>query len=144
MADDRYVLKPLTSEGGRGPRLEIDEFLSDNEMTNLFLIALGEMQKDSLRKVNGKPDWLTFYSLAGPKHTTYNIHTWQLANIVPGIHGQPQEEWNGFANNVRYGYCHHSMNTFPLWHRPYMFLYEVGLLRILLRIMFNLAPPLRK
>lgn len=45
--------------------MEIDEFLADNEMTNLFLIALAELQKDSLRLWNGKPDWLTYYSLAG-------------------------------------------------------------------------------
>lgn len=66
MADERYILKPLTNEDGRrGYRLEIDEFLADNEMTNLFLIALAELQKDSLRLWNGKPDWLTYYSLAG-------------------------------------------------------------------------------
>jgi hypothetical protein len=66
MANERYILKPLTNEDGRrGYRLEIDEFLADNEMTNLFLIALAELQKDSLRLWNGKPDWLTYYSLAG-------------------------------------------------------------------------------
>ena len=66
MADDRYVLKPLTNDDGkRGYRLEIDEFLGDNEMANLFLIALAEIQTNSLRQYQGKPDWLTYYSLAG-------------------------------------------------------------------------------
>ena len=66
-ASDRYVLKPLTNETGkRGYRLEIDEFLLDNEMTNLFLIALTEMQKNSLRFYkDNEPDWLTYYSLGG-------------------------------------------------------------------------------
>ena len=68
MSDERYILKPLTSGNGRGYRSEIDEFIADNEMTNLFLIALSEMQKDSLRKLpNGLPDWLTYYSLAGKR-----------------------------------------------------------------------------
>lgn len=68
MANERYILKPLTNEDGRrGYRMEIDEFLADNEMTNLFLVALAELQKNSLRlwKGTGKPDWLTYYSLAG-------------------------------------------------------------------------------
>ena len=66
MADERYKLKPLTNKDGtRISRLEIDEFLADNEMTNLFLIALMEVQKDSLRVWKGKPDWLTYYSVAG-------------------------------------------------------------------------------
>ena len=65
-ADDRYILKPLTNaDGKRGYRLEIDEFLADNEMTNLFLVALAKLQQDSLREWNQKPDWLTYYSLAG-------------------------------------------------------------------------------
>lgn len=66
MSEDRHVLHPLVSgENGRGFRLEIDEFIADNEMTNLFLVALSEMQKNSLRTLdNGEPDWLTYYSLA--------------------------------------------------------------------------------
>ncbi|OCL06436.1 hypothetical protein AOQ84DRAFT_390181 [Glonium stellatum] len=82
MAGERYILKPLTSEDGmRGHRLGIDEFLADNEMINLFLIALASLQKDSLRSWNEMPDWLTYYSLAG-------------------IHGFPREEWNGYLNKI--------------------------------------------
>ena len=69
MADQRYKLKPITNIDGKDPkrgyRLEIDEFLADNEVTNLFLIALAEIQKNSLKLWNGKPDWLTYYSVAG-------------------------------------------------------------------------------
>ena len=65
MADDRYVLRPLPNKDGkRSYRLEIDEFIADNEMTNLFLIALSELQNDSLRLFDGKPDWLTYYAVA--------------------------------------------------------------------------------
>jgi tyrosinase len=110
MTDDRYLVKPLPNEDGkRLYRLEIDEFLQNNEMTNLFLIALAALQKDSLRQLDNKePDWLTYYNLAG-------------------IHGEPKEKWNGYSPTEYYGFCHHSKNTFPTWHRPYMLLFEVGL-----------------
>ena len=122
MADERYTLKPLTNtDGKRIYRLEIDEFLADNEMTNLFLIALAELQKDSLRHWNREPDWLTYYSVAG-------LYPWHLSPailICLGIHGQPRDEWNGYSHEDGEGYCHHSANTFPTWHRAYMFLFEV-------------------
>lgn len=66
MANDRYILKALTNaDGKRGFRLEIDEFLAKNEVTNLFLIALAKLQQDSLGQWDGQPDWLKYYSLAG-------------------------------------------------------------------------------
>lgn len=48
-------------------RKEIDEFIDDNDMTNLFLIALLEMQQEDRKKkaTDGTEDWWTFYSLAG-------------------------------------------------------------------------------
>ncbi len=47
-------------------RVEIDEFLNDNDMTNLFLLALSEMQKEDPKKrsAQGSEDWWTFYSLS--------------------------------------------------------------------------------
>lgn len=68
MIDERYVLEPLGRDGGkRGFRREIDEFLDDNWMTNLFLIALRELQQNSLEPIDGgdQPNWLNFYALAG-------------------------------------------------------------------------------
>jgi hypothetical protein len=43
------------------------------------------------------------------------------------IHGLPTENWNGIPNPKLgfYGYCHHGLDTFPIWHRPYMAFYEV-------------------
>lgn len=107
MADDRYVLKPVTNDGKRGYRLEIDEFMADNAMVNLFLLALSALQQDSLQEVDGKPNWLNYYGLAG-------------------IHGQPQEAWDDYLNTENYGYCNHGLDTFPTWHRPYMMLFEVS------------------
>ena len=47
-------------------RVEIDEFLGDNDMTNLFLLALSEMQKEEPQKKTEKvfQDWWNFYSLS--------------------------------------------------------------------------------
>ena len=50
-------------------RVEIEEFLDDNAMTNLFLLALAEMQKEDPEKGSTKTsgtveDWWTFYSLS--------------------------------------------------------------------------------
>ena len=125
-ANERYTLKPLENDGKRMYKLEIDEFIADNEMTNLFLIALAELQKNSLRFwLDGhdekKPDWLTYYSLAG-------LLLWPLLPpilIHAGIHGYPRDEWNDYPNNFVIGYCHHSEDTFPTWHRPYMYLFEM-------------------
>jgi hypothetical protein len=61
-------------------RVEIDEFLGDNDMTNLFLLALEAMQiEDPTKSVaKGDEDWWTFYSLSGelwllhcPPHVPY-------------------------------------------------------------------------
>jgi tyrosinase len=47
--------------------------------------------------------------------------------IGTAIHGLPTENWNGIQNPALddYGYCHHGLDTFPIWHRPYMAFYEV-------------------
>lgn len=117
------VLLPLPNEDQRGPRLEIDEFLQNNEMTNLFMIAFSNLQTGSLVKTDkGEPNWLKFHAIAG-------------------IHGQPDEAWGGVpktkvqtSNGVRIGYCRHSSNTFPTWHRPYMCLMEQSLYTEMARI----------
>ena len=132
MADERYILKPITNIDGkdskRGYRLEIDEFLADNEVTNLFLIALAEMQENGLKLWNGKPDWLTYYSIAGFFLCRLLM---ALLMMAIGIHGEPRENWNDYENTPErgtYGFCHHSANTFPTWHRSYIYLFEVWLL----------------
>ena len=56
---------------------------------------------------------------------------------LPGIHGVPFIPWNGVepvegANNS--GYCTHNSVLFPMWHRPYLALYEVGEGSRLLRV----------
>jgi tyrosinase len=108
-AQDNNIVLPLThpSGGPKAYRLEIDEFLADNAMTNLFLLALEAMQKHSIKKPGSNDaNWWSFYSLAG-------------------IHGAPREDWAEVEKRTMGGgYCHHGMSTFPTWHRPYIFQFE--------------------
>lgn len=108
-AEDKNIILPLVQVNEKAIRLEIDELLGDNALTNLFLLGLIELQKDSIKdpKTN-EPNWWSFYSLGG-------------------IHGLPRENWDGYQNDANYGYCHHGRNTFPTWHRPYMFQFEQAL-----------------
>ena len=58
------VITPIVPDDSR-IRMEIDELLADNEMTNLFLLALEAMQTEDPEKSGDNEDWWTFYSLAG-------------------------------------------------------------------------------
>jgi len=51
-------------EGGNRFRLEIEEFLEDNDVTNLYLLALAELELEKNTLTNGKDDWWTHYSMA--------------------------------------------------------------------------------
>ena len=69
MSTNPYLLTPLPNASTRGYRVEIDEFVEDNEMTNLFLIALSNLQQNSLEPVtdpegNNIPNWLNYYAAA--------------------------------------------------------------------------------
>lgn len=59
---------------------------------------------------------------------------------IAGIHGYPQTAWDGArppykdpadpeelppGANPYGGYCNHNQLTFPMWHRPYILLFEV-------------------
>lgn len=48
-------------------RIEIDEFIPDHAMTNLFLLALREMQDQPLKALSDmkEDDWFNYYNLAG-------------------------------------------------------------------------------
>lgn len=43
-----------------------------------------------------------------------------------GIHGLPRIPWNKVGAKNFTGYCAHSVDTFPTWHRPYLALFEVS------------------
>ncbi|KAI9789436.1 MAG: hypothetical protein M1835_001679 [Candelina submexicana] len=94
-------------------RVEIDEFLADNDMTNLFLLALEAMYPEDPNKSGETEDWWTFYSLGS-------------------IHGLPSELWNNVKNGndpegqkfSGSGYCTHGSLVFPTWHRVYIAMFE--------------------
>ncbi|KAH6671189.1 hypothetical protein B0J14DRAFT_670158 [Halenospora varia] len=99
---------PLVPDAAKA-RVEIDEFIDDNDMTNLFLLALEELYKEDATKSQAKKneDWWTYYSISG-------------------IHGQPAENWDGVQqpNGQMGSYCAHGQVVFPTWHRSYMNIFE--------------------
>ncbi|KAJ5907811.1 hypothetical protein N7495_000493 [Penicillium taxi] len=108
-AQEANVVKFLDHQEGR-VRLEIEEFLGDNHMTNIFLLALEAIHQEAMEPVD-KQNWWTAYSLGG-------------------IHGSPREKWNGVEFSTAdpkispYGYCTHGMLMFPTWHRVYIGMFE--------------------
>ena len=130
-------------------RVEIDEFLADTKMTNLFLLALDGMQqaglgmlgaeeverkqKTSVSPLNDKDkvDWWTYYNLSGrPLFSDYT----HMISLPVGIHGYPLENWNGVKARMPVEYedgryknyfCRHGSIVFPTWHRAYIYQFEV-------------------
>ncbi|KAJ5752131.1 hypothetical protein N7520_009048 [Penicillium odoratum] len=108
-AQNHNVVRFLDHQEGR-VRLEIEEFLGDDYMTNLFLLALEAMHQEAMEPED-KQNWWTAYSLGG-------------------IHGSPKEKWNGVEPSAAdpvvspYGYCTHGMLMFPTWHRVYIGMFE--------------------
>ncbi|PGH15646.1 hypothetical protein AJ79_02239 [Helicocarpus griseus UAMH5409] len=43
---------------------------------------------------------------------------------VAGIHGYPYVSWDGVEGTQNAGYCSHGSTLFPVWHRPYLAMYE--------------------
>lgn len=48
-------------------------------------------------------------------------------NLLIGIHGLPYKAWDGVTGTQQNGYCEHGSIIFPLWHRPYLALFEVNI-----------------
>lgn len=65
-AQAKNHVKPIIPDAARA-RVEIDEFLADNDMITLFLLTLIAMQKEDAEKSVAKrnEDWWTFNSLSG-------------------------------------------------------------------------------
>jgi|SRR5712671_1361749 len=53
---------------------------------------------------------------------------------ISGIHGLPYVPWEGAGGSEQLeasafgGYCTHGSVLFPTWHRPYVALYEAGII----------------
>lgn len=65
-AQAKNFVAPIVPDASKA-RVEIEEFIGDNEMTNLYLLALEALQKEDANKSVAKrnEDWWTFYSLSG-------------------------------------------------------------------------------
>lgn len=84
-------------------RLEIRTMEQNPDLFNLFLLGLERFQ------ATDQNNMLSYYQVAG-------------------IHGRPYLQWDGVEpvdGGERMGYCVHSTNLFPPWHRPYLALFEV-------------------
>jgi len=93
-------------------RLEIDDFLQDTELANLYFLALESFQSD---KESVKA--FSYYEISG-------------------IHGQPHRAWDGVTSanfqptgqpkDPNSGYCSHGSAIFPTWHRAYLAQFEAS------------------
>lgn len=81
-------------------RREISEFSKSGAAWDLFVLSLQQFHNTALN------DSLSFFQIAS-------------------IHGYPAQPWDNVAGKGPNGFCMHSSVLFPLWHRPYLALYEV-------------------
>ncbi|KAF4827508.1 Tyrosinase [Colletotrichum tropicale] len=94
-------------------RLEIDDFIQDVELANLYFLALEAFMSKS------------------DSETPFSYYE------ISGIHGQPWRAWDrvGSVNfgsapgrtDSRKGYCSHGSVIFPTWHRVYLAQFEQAL-----------------
>ncbi|EFQ32588.1 hypothetical protein CGRA01v4_09590 [Colletotrichum graminicola] len=98
---------------GKPLRLEIDDFLQDVELANLYFLALEAFMS---KKLSESP--FSYYEICG-------------------IHGQPWRAWDGVKSaefgfsagspDPQSGYCSHGSVIFPTWHRVYVAQFEQAL-----------------
>ncbi|KAH6644006.1 common central domain of tyrosinase-domain-containing protein [Boeremia exigua] len=87
------------------PRLEIRELQRNQDLFNLYLLGLQHWQETN------QDDKFSYFQVAG-------------------IHGRPFIPWDDVpgrpqpSQGYKEGYCHHSSNLFPTWHRPFLALVE--------------------
>lgn len=126
-----YAIKGVpvvgTKEAQQGPnrkvpvRQNIDSWSSDPEnakQVKLFVMALDRFQKVDPAKRE------SYFQIAGKLLLPPCIS----AADQLGIHGQPNVPWDEPIDKslaVDKGYCTHNNILFPIWHRPYLVLYEV-------------------
>ena len=125
------------------PRKEIDEFITDAPVCNLFLLAL-----ERLQQMDDNDPWSYFgiSTIHGRPFTAWNgitqataIRTAQFPAWDPALFANgniPNEEdidsrlWNRSTQREGKkdaGYCSHGSVLFPSWHRPYVTMMEQAL-----------------
>ncbi|OQD96201.1 hypothetical protein PENVUL_c096G02586 [Penicillium vulpinum] len=93
-------------------RQDIDEWSckkSNKKQVDLFILALNNFQKLDPK------ERLSYFQVAG-------------------IHGQPFVRWDDPSPEpMKNGYCFHSHVIFPIWHRPYVLLFEQVMYDIMIK-----------
>ncbi|GKT69134.1 tyrosinase precursor [Colletotrichum tofieldiae] len=113
-AQDRGLTVGVIPKSADKPlRLEIDDFLQDVELANLYFLALEAFMK---KRLSESP--FSYYEICG-------------------IHGQPWRAWDGVTSadfgssrgstDPQSGYCSHGSVVFPTWHRVYVAQFEQAL-----------------
>lgn len=156
---------PVVGAGAVGdgtiqPRLEIRELEKNADQWNVYLLGLLKFQKMDQREK------LSWYQVAGKA----SLFAWVEASdsscsegkgcmlrsgkgdrrdisaeTAPGIHGRPYIPWDAAPQgpgDSGGGYCPHSSNIFPTWHRPYLALFEVYPPHIPELLSLHLEPPI--
>ena len=126
---------PSPADGSVPLRLEIHELQKNADLWNLYLLGLDRLQSVDQSRL------LSYYQLSGIKLPclilSFGVDSRPIGAIrvtdelSAGIHGRPYVAWDKVgpaANGWSNGYCTHTSNLFPTWHRPYLALYEVNFL----------------
>lgn len=100
----------ISKTDDRPLRLEIDDFIQDVELANLYFLALEAFMS---RRISDDP--FSYYEISG-------------------IHGQPWRAWDRVTSanfgpsrgttDPQSGYCSHGSVVFPTWHRVYLAQFE--------------------
>lgn len=77
--DDGYVVG--LQDGDIRPRLEIDDFVLDKDVLNLFLIALINLQRKDYR------DPWSWFQISGTRQVTFNL---QIHTLTAFSHRNPR------------------------------------------------------
>ncbi|KAJ0149403.1 Tyrosinase, partial [Colletotrichum tanaceti] len=92
-----------STSGQRPLRQNINDLQASGAQWDLYILGLAAMQSDG-----SENDQLSYFQISG-------------------IHGRPFIPWNGVQAVPRGsggGYCPHGNVQFPMWHRPYVALFE--------------------
>lgn len=117
---------PLAANGSVPRRLEVRQMKRYPHKWDLFILALSMFQSAD------QDDPLSWYQIAGERDLVRRNDVLGTDHLCPGIHGVPFVPWNNVAPSPgasMSGYCTHSSVLFPMWHRPYLALFEVSVVR---------------
>ncbi|WQF85949.1 Putative tyrosinase copper-binding domain, di-copper centre-containing domain superfamily [Colletotrichum destructivum] len=92
-----------STSGQRPLRQNINDLQASGAQWDLYILGLAAMQRDV-----SEDDKLSYFQISG-------------------IHGRPFIPWNGVQavpSGSGGGYCPHGNVQFPMWHRPYVALFE--------------------